>query len=105
MSTVKLFHASLTVTTCSVDGVEYKAGEDGSFNVPADAVSKLVGHGFSAAKAELPPPGPEPVKHEDHEKLKQELFEATQTIAEQKGAIEALRSDLEDARKPKAPKK
>ena len=49
METLKLYHPSCT--SCSFDGVQYDADEDGAFEVPPEAVAALVEHGFTGAPA------------------------------------------------------
>lgn len=45
------------VNTCSVDGVEYAAGDDGLIEVPAGFVQHLAQFGFTNPPAEAPAAG------------------------------------------------
>jgi len=89
----KLYNPDPECTSASFGGQVFLRGEDGSFEVPADALEALASHGFSTSKAEPKAITPEV----DHAALASELGEALGvakvSLLEQAGVVDALKAE------------
>lgn len=84
----KLFHAD--ATSCSFDGASFEREEDGSFDVPEEAVETLLSHGFTPTKDA---PKVEAPKSAEHAAALRELTAVKVDRDEKDGKIEALTSE------------
>jgi hypothetical protein len=67
--------------------------EDGSFDVPEEAVADLLSHGFSPTKEPPQPEGPKAVSADVHAAALREITAVKVDRAEKDGKIEAVTSE------------